>query len=139
MDPELLFLDEPTAGLDPIVATAFDELVLSLKRLLGLTVVMVTHDLDSLWGSRLVWRCSVVERYWGSARCKNWLGPMTRLSEITSMVLVDAPHASRRHRTAIAVMYEALFYEVFHCGSDRWSVVSTQSTWAFVKDKRLNA
>lgn len=50
MDPELLFLDEPTAGLDPTVAAAFDELVLSLKRLLGLTVVMVTHDLDSLWG-----------------------------------------------------------------------------------------
>ena len=49
MDPELLFLDEPTAGLDPIIAAGFDDLVLSLKRLLGLTVVMVTHDLDSLW------------------------------------------------------------------------------------------
>ena len=49
MDPELLFLDEPTAGLDPIIASAFDELVLHLKGVLGLTVVMVTHDLDSLW------------------------------------------------------------------------------------------
>jgi phospholipid/cholesterol/gamma-HCH transport system ATP-binding protein len=49
MDPELLFLDEPTAGLDPMIAVAFDDLVLSLKTLLGLTVVMVTHDLDSLW------------------------------------------------------------------------------------------
>lgn len=49
MDPELLFLDEPTAGLDPIIAAGFDELVLRLKALLGLTVVMVTHDLDSLW------------------------------------------------------------------------------------------
>lgn len=49
MDPELLFLDEPTAGLDPIIASGFDELVQSLKNLLGLTVVMVTHDLDSLW------------------------------------------------------------------------------------------
>jgi phospholipid/cholesterol/gamma-HCH transport system ATP-binding protein len=49
MDPELLFLDEPTAGLDPIIAAGFDELVLSLKSLMGLTVVMVTHDLDSLW------------------------------------------------------------------------------------------
>lgn len=49
MDPELLFLDEPTAGLDPMIAAGFDELVLRLKALLGLTVVMVTHDLDSLW------------------------------------------------------------------------------------------
>jgi phospholipid/cholesterol/gamma-HCH transport system ATP-binding protein len=49
MDPELLFLDEPTAGLDPMIAAAFDDLVLRLKRILGLTVVMVTHDLDSLW------------------------------------------------------------------------------------------
>ena len=49
MDPELLFLDEPTAGLDPIIAAGFDELVQQLKALLGLTVVMVTHDLDSLW------------------------------------------------------------------------------------------
>ena len=49
MDPELLLLDEPTTGLDPIIAAGFDDLVLSLKGLLGLTVVMVTHDLDSLW------------------------------------------------------------------------------------------
>ena len=48
LDPSLLFLDEPTAGLDPIAATAFDELVLYLRRTLGLTVVMVTHDLDTL-------------------------------------------------------------------------------------------
>ena len=49
LDPQLLFLDEPTAGLDPVSAAAFDELVLRLKQWLGLTVVMVTHDLDSLW------------------------------------------------------------------------------------------
>ncbi|MEX1108754.1 MAG: ABC transporter ATP-binding protein [Dongiaceae bacterium] len=48
LDPQILFLDEPTAGLDPIGAAAFDELILSLQRSLGLTVVMVTHDLDSL-------------------------------------------------------------------------------------------
>lgn len=48
LDPEVVFLDEPTAGLDPIGAAAFDELILDLRRALGLTVVMVTHDLDSL-------------------------------------------------------------------------------------------
>ena len=49
LDPALLFLDEPTSGLDPVSAGAFDELVVQLKESLGLTVVMVTHDLDSLW------------------------------------------------------------------------------------------
>jgi phospholipid/cholesterol/gamma-HCH transport system ATP-binding protein len=44
-----LFLDEPTSGLDPASAGSFDELVLKLKDLLGLTILMVTHDLDSLW------------------------------------------------------------------------------------------
>ncbi len=49
MDPRLLFLDEPTSGLDPIGAEAFDKLILELREMLGLTVVMVTHDLDSIW------------------------------------------------------------------------------------------
>jgi phospholipid/cholesterol/gamma-HCH transport system ATP-binding protein len=49
MDPKLLFLDEPTSGLDPVGAEAFDNLILKLRDLLGLTVVMVTHDLDSIW------------------------------------------------------------------------------------------
>jgi phospholipid/cholesterol/gamma-HCH transport system ATP-binding protein len=48
LDPAILFLDEPTAGLDPIAATAFDDLVLYLRNTLQLTVVMVTHDLDTL-------------------------------------------------------------------------------------------
>lgn len=48
MDPDILFLDEPTAGLDPIGAAAFDDLINDLKRSLGLTVFLVTHDLDSL-------------------------------------------------------------------------------------------
>ncbi len=50
-DPEILFLDEPTAGLDPIGAAAFDELINDLKKTLGLTVFMVTHDLDSLYAT----------------------------------------------------------------------------------------
>ena len=49
LDPELLFLDEPTAGLDPISAAAFDELILSLQKRLGLTVFLITHDLDTLY------------------------------------------------------------------------------------------
>ncbi|NBC34812.1 MAG: ATP-binding cassette domain-containing protein [Alphaproteobacteria bacterium] len=48
LDPEILFLDEPTAGLDPIGAAAFDQLILDLQKSLNLTVFMVTHDLDSL-------------------------------------------------------------------------------------------
>src|SRR5437867_1629363 len=48
LDPEIVFLDEPTAGLDPIAAAGFDQLILSLRDSLGLTVFMVTHDLDSL-------------------------------------------------------------------------------------------
>ena len=49
MDPELLFLDEPTAGLDPHSAGGVDELVLKLRDTFGLTIVMITHDLDTLW------------------------------------------------------------------------------------------
>jgi phospholipid/cholesterol/gamma-HCH transport system ATP-binding protein len=48
LDPELVFLDEPTSGLDPIAAEDFDSLIRTLQRTLGLTVFMVTHDLDSL-------------------------------------------------------------------------------------------
>src|SRR6478672_3443585 len=49
LDPPLLFLDEPTAGLDPIGAAAFDQLILTLQQALGLTVFLITHDLDTLY------------------------------------------------------------------------------------------
>lgn len=49
MDPKLLFLDEPTSGLDPISAREFDTLILKLREMFGLTVVMVTHDLSSIY------------------------------------------------------------------------------------------
>jgi len=49
LDPDLLFLDEPTAGLDPIGAAAFDTLIHTLQRALGLTVFLITHDLDTLY------------------------------------------------------------------------------------------
>jgi phospholipid/cholesterol/gamma-HCH transport system ATP-binding protein len=80
MDPELLFLDEPTAGLDPIIAAGFDDLVLSLKSLLGLTVVMVTHDLDSLW--RIANRVAVL----GNAKVLG-VGTMQELSSSDDPVI----------------------------------------------------
>src|ERR1700753_2498039 len=49
LDPKLLFLDEPTSGLDPISASEFDELILYLQKELRLTVVMITHDLDTIF------------------------------------------------------------------------------------------
>jgi len=49
LDPDIVFLDEPTSGLDPIGAAEFDELIMTLRDTLGLTVYMVTHDLDSLY------------------------------------------------------------------------------------------
>jgi phospholipid/cholesterol/gamma-HCH transport system ATP-binding protein len=49
LDPQLLFLDEPTSGLDPVSAAAFDDLVLYLRQHLKLTIVMITHDLDSIF------------------------------------------------------------------------------------------
>jgi phospholipid/cholesterol/gamma-HCH transport system ATP-binding protein len=54
LDPDILFLDEPTAGLDPIGAAAFDRLILTLRDALGLTVFLVTHDLDTL--------CTITDR-----------------------------------------------------------------------------
>nr|WP_254170930.1 MULTISPECIES: ATP-binding cassette domain-containing protein [Pseudomonas] len=49
LDPDILFLDEPTAGLDPIGAAAFDQLILTLRDALGLSVFLITHDLDTLY------------------------------------------------------------------------------------------
>jgi phospholipid/cholesterol/gamma-HCH transport system ATP-binding protein len=49
LDPGLLFLDEPTSGLDPVSAAAFDQLVLFLQKELKLTIIMITHDLDSIF------------------------------------------------------------------------------------------
>ena len=49
LDPDVLFLDEPTAGLDPIGAAAFDQLILTLRDALGFTVFLITHDLDTIY------------------------------------------------------------------------------------------
>ncbi|MDR2259497.1 MAG: ATP-binding cassette domain-containing protein [Azoarcus sp.] len=60
LDPDILFLDEPTAGLDPIGAAAFDQLILTLRDALDLTVFLVTHDLDTLY--TIVDRVAVLAR-----------------------------------------------------------------------------
>jgi phospholipid/cholesterol/gamma-HCH transport system ATP-binding protein len=88
MDPELLFLDEPTAGLDPMIAAGFDDLVLSLKTHLGLTVVMVTHDLDSLW--RIADRVAVL----GNGKVLG-VGTMQELSQSDDPVIREYFHGPR--------------------------------------------
>jgi phospholipid/cholesterol/gamma-HCH transport system ATP-binding protein len=75
LDPELLFLDEPTAGLDPQSAGEIDELVLKLRDLFGLTIVMITHDLDLLWA--VADRVAVL----GDGRVQG-LGSMSELAQI---------------------------------------------------------
>ncbi|MDH4133567.1 MAG: ATP-binding cassette domain-containing protein [Gammaproteobacteria bacterium] len=75
LDPELLFLDEPTAGLDPLSASGLDELVINLRDVLGLTIMMVTHDLDLLW--RTADRVAVLDR--GAIL---GIGSMTELSKL---------------------------------------------------------
>jgi phospholipid/cholesterol/gamma-HCH transport system ATP-binding protein len=60
LEPDLLFLDEPSAGLDPVTAAELDDLILALNKELGLTVVVVTHDLDSV--ARIGTRCIMLDR-----------------------------------------------------------------------------
>lgn len=79
LDPELLFLDEPTAGLDPASAAGVDQLVLDLRASFGLTIVMITHDLDLLW--QTADRVAVL----GEGRVQA-VGSMEELSRI------DSPH-----------------------------------------------
>jgi phospholipid/cholesterol/gamma-HCH transport system ATP-binding protein len=75
LDPELLFLDEPTAGLDPASAAGVDELVLNLRDTFGLTIVIITHDLDLLW--RVADRVAVL----GERRVQA-IGSMDELSRV---------------------------------------------------------
>lgn len=77
LDPELLFLDEPTAGLDPESAAEVDQLVIKLRDLFGLTIVMVTHDLDLLW--QVADRVAVL----ADGRVQG-VGPMCELAEMDS-------------------------------------------------------
>jgi phospholipid/cholesterol/gamma-HCH transport system ATP-binding protein len=80
LDPELLFLDEPTSGLDPISAAAFDDLVQRLKEWLRLTIVIITHDLDSLW--RIADRVAIL----GNGKVLG-IGSMAELSHSTDPLI----------------------------------------------------
>lgn len=88
LDPELLFLDEPTAGLDPLSASGIDELVKNLRDVLGLTIMLVTHDLDLLWHAAD--RVAVLNegRILG-------IGSMTELSESEHPVIREYFYGSR--------------------------------------------
>jgi phospholipid/cholesterol/gamma-HCH transport system ATP-binding protein len=80
LDPELLFLDEPTAGLDPLSAEGIDELIINLRDALGLTIMLVTHDLDLLW--RVADRVAVL----GAGKILG-LGTMNALSGMTDPII----------------------------------------------------
>ena len=80
LDPELLFLDEPTSGLDPISAAGFDELVQQLREWFRLTIVIITHDLDSLW--RIADRVAVL----GNGKALG-MGSMMELSTSTDPLI----------------------------------------------------
>lgn len=88
LDPELLFLDEPTSGLDPISAAGFDELVQHLREWLRLTIVIITHDLDSLW--RIADRVAVL----GDGKVLG-IGTMDELSRSTDPLIHEYFHGPR--------------------------------------------
>jgi phospholipid/cholesterol/gamma-HCH transport system ATP-binding protein len=93
LDPELLFLDEPSAGLDPVSADALDDLILQLKDSLGLTVVMVSHELHSLW------RTTTRVAFLAEKKIAG-LGSMDELSRSDHPALREYFHGSRGSRFA---------------------------------------
>ena len=111
LDPDILFLDEPTAGLDPIGAAAFDQLILTLRESLGLTVFLITHDLDTLY--TICDRVAVisqkhvlvadtlarVERYDDAWVREYFQGPRGRAAEAAAEI---AATRDARHRNSIA-------------------------------------
>ncbi|WP_341703752.1 ABC transporter ATP-binding protein [Ferrovibrio sp.] len=99
LDPEVVFFDEPTAGLDPIGAAAFDRLVRDLQKALGLTVFMVTHDLDSLY--------AICDRIAVLAEKKVLLeGPMPAMLESTHPWVNEYFHGPRARAAAASAAAE---------------------------------
>jgi phospholipid/cholesterol/gamma-HCH transport system ATP-binding protein len=88
LDPELLFLDEPTSGLDPISAAGFDELVQQMREWFRLTIVIITHDLDSLW--RIADRVAIL----GNGKVLG-IGTMSELSHSADPLVHEYFHGPR--------------------------------------------
>ena len=102
LDPPLLFLDEPTAGLDPIGAAAFDELTKSLQKTLGLTVFLITHDLDTLY--------AICDRIAVLADKKVFIAPMEgglRVGGTVEIAGLKAPPNPRRAASIERIAREA--------------------------------
>lgn len=89
LEPELLFLDEPTAGLDPQSAAGIDTLVLALRRQSGLTIVMITHDLDLLW--QVTDRVAVLAD--GKVQAVGTMAELAKMDNPTIQPFFDGPRA----------------------------------------------
>jgi phospholipid/cholesterol/gamma-HCH transport system ATP-binding protein len=110
LDPELLFLDEPTAGLDPIGADQFDQLIRNLSASLGLTVFMITHDLDSLYAlcdrvaviaDKKVVACAPIAELEKSEHPwirEYFLGPRGRAAKGSELAAAEGPKPKSRSR-----------------------------------------
>jgi len=92
MDPQILFMDEPSAGLDPVVSSALDELILRLREAMGMAIVVVTHELDSAFA--IADRITVLDR--GEILCTGTVGevrnhPSERVQNLLNRKLEDEP------------------------------------------------
>ena len=96
LDPELLFLDEPTAGLDPISAEGVDELVRKLRDDFGLTIVMITHDLDLLW--QVADRVAVLAD--GKVQGVGSMSELAQISEPSVRQFFDGPRGRAARQTS---------------------------------------
>ena len=103
LDPELLFLDEPTAGLDPVAADGVDQLVRQLRDGFGLTVVMVTHDLDTLW--QVTDRVAVLDD--GRVQGSGAMAELAQSDNAAVRAYFDGPRSRAARQQAVTVAVAA--------------------------------